>query len=186
MKKIALFGGSFDPPHAGHLAIVDEALRQLDIEKLVIVPAYLNPFKSHSHAPAALRLKWLREVFGGEERVEISDFEIARNRPVPSIETVRHFLEKAESVYLIIGADNLASLHKWHDFEALDALVTWVVATRGEIKIPECYITLDIDRPVSSTELRERIDHTALPRSVADEIAAYYKDINATTNRKDQ
>lgn len=186
MKKIALFGGSFDPPHAGHLAIVEEALRKLDIEKLVIVPAYLNPFKSQSHAPASLRLKWLREVFGGDARVEISDFEIGKNRPVPSIETVRHFLKEAQAIYLIIGADNLAALPRWHDFETLDTLVTWVVATRGETTVPDRYITLDVDRRVSSTELRERIDHTALPRSVADEIAAYYKDTHAKTNRKDQ
>lgn len=174
MRKIALFGGSFDPPHTGHLAVVDAALRQLDIDKVVIVPAYLNPFKSHSHAPASLRLKWLREVFRGEERVEISDFEVARNRPVPSIETVRHFLKEADTIYLIIGADNLTALHRWHDFEALDTLVTWVVAKRGDIEIPEGFIVLDIDHPVSSTELRARIDHTALPGSVADEIADYY------------
>ena len=182
MKQIALFGGSFDPPHVGHLAIVDEALEQLDIEKLVIVPAYLNPFKSHSYASAEQRLKWLRAIYEGNDRVGISDFEIKKNRPVHSIETVRHFLEEAEEIYLIVGADNIASLEKWYAYEELDKLVTWVVARRDGIEIPERFMTLEIDKPVSSTDLRQQIEHTKLPESVADEIAAYYKENHAKKN----
>ncbi len=182
MKQIALFGGSFDPPHVGHLAIVDRALEQLDIEKLVIVPAYLNPFKSRSFASADQRLKWLHSIYEGNEKIEISDFEIAQNRPVPSIETVRHYLEEAEGIYLIIGADNIASLQKWYEYEELNRLVTWVVARRDGIEIPERFITLDTDEPVSSTGLRRNIEHTKLPSSVADEIAAYYKETHARKN----
>lgn len=182
MKKIALFGGSFDPPHVGHLAIVDEALRQLDIDELVIVPAYLNPFKSQAHAPASLRLKWLHAIFKDDPRVTVSDFEVAKNRPVPSIETVRHFRQKADHIYLIIGADNLASLTKWHEYEALDAMVTWVVARRDGIDVPEAYQLLDTDHPVSSTQLRRRIESHVLPDAVADEITVYYKETNARKN----
>lgn len=185
MKKIALFGGSFDPPHTGHLAIVDEALRTLDIDRLIVVPSYLNPFKTQSHAPASLRLQWLETIFAGNDRVRVSDFETVMNRPVPTIETVRHFLKEADAVYVIIGADNLASLAKWHAFEELDSLVTWVVARRNGIDIPEDYKVLDIDKPISSTQLRQTITHTELPPAVAESIAAYYKEHNAnhaTTN----
>jgi nicotinate-nucleotide adenylyltransferase len=182
MKKIALFGGSFDPPHRGHLAIVDEALQQLDIDELIIVPAYLNPFKSQSHAPASLRLKWLRAIFQNDPRVTVSDFEIAKNRPVPSIETVRHFSETSDHIYLIIGADNLASLTAWHEYETLDTMVTWVVARRDGIDVPEKYRILDTDHPVSSTQLRRHIERHALPQAVADEITAYYKETNAKKN----
>ncbi|MDX1296269.1 MAG: nicotinate (nicotinamide) nucleotide adenylyltransferase [Sulfurimonadaceae bacterium] len=182
MKQIALFGGSFDPPHVGHLAIVDKALEQLDIDRLVIVPAYLNPFKTHSFATAEQRLKWLKRIYAGNPKIEISDFEIARNRPVPSIETVRHYLNEAENIYLIIGADNVASLEKWYAYEELDRLVTWVVARRDGIEIPGRFITLDIDKPVSSTDLRNDIEHTKRPDTVADEIAAYYKETNARKN----
>lgn len=182
MKKIALFGGSFDPPHLGHLAIVDEALRQLDIDELVIVPAYLNPFKSQAHAPASLRLKWLQAIFKNDPRVTVSDFEVAKNRPVPSIETVRHFSEIADSIYLIVGADNLASLEAWYEYESLDKMVTWVVARRDGINVPEGYRVLDTDHPVSSTQLRRHIERHALPKAVADEITAYYKETNATKN----
>jgi nicotinate-nucleotide adenylyltransferase len=182
MKKIALFGGSFDPPHAGHIAIVEAALEQLDIDKVVIVPAYLNPFKSHAHAPASLRLKWLRKIYDGNDCVAVSDFEIAKQRPVPTIETVRHFLATAEKLYVIIGADNLAALEAWYAFTELDALVTWVVARRDGINVPDRFATLDIDSPVSSTDLRRAMAPHELPAPVADEIAAYYKENNATKN----
>jgi nicotinate-nucleotide adenylyltransferase len=176
--NIALFGGSFDPPHTGHIAVVEQALKQLPVDRLIVMPAYLNPFKSQSHAPAAKRLAWLRAIFDGVEKVEVSDFEIAKGRPVPTIETVRHFIGKAAALYVIIGADNLASLRKWKEFEALDAMVTWVVATRGDIAVPPEYIRLDVDRPVSSTRLREKIEHKKLPESVAEEIADFYMGIS--------
>ncbi len=176
MKKIALFGGSFDPPHSGHIAIIEEALQQLDIEKIVVVPAYVNPFKSGSHAPAALRLAWLREIFKHRSDVEISDFEIEQERPVRTVETLRYFKDKADVIYLIIGADNLASLKQWHLYDELNELVTWVVATRDNIDVPDSYITLDITKPVSSTELRKTIRTHELPLEVAQEITHFYKE----------
>ena len=182
MKKIALFGGSFDPPHLGHVAIVEKALQQLDIEKVVIVPAYLNPFKSQSHASAQLRLKWLKRIFADKDNVKVSDFEITQNRAVTTIETINHFSRNDQKIYLIIGADNLASLHQWHRFDELDKIITWVVATRDDIKVPSEFITLDVTKPVSSTQLREQQKHHELPPSVAKEIAEFYKETNAKKN----
>jgi nicotinate-nucleotide adenylyltransferase len=182
MKNIALFGGSFDPPHLGHITIVDKALEKLDIEKVVIVPAYLNPFKSKSHASAPLRLKWLKQIFAGRKNVEISDFEITQNRAVATIETVNHFSRNDQKIYLIIGADNLKSLHKWFRFDELDKIVTWAVASRNGIEIPPEFITLDVAKPVSSTQLRNRQKHHELPPSVAKEIAQFYKETNAHKN----
>ena len=60
---IALFGGSFDPPHSGHITVIYEALKSLPIERVIVVPAYVNPFKSGTHAPASLRLQWLKTIF---------------------------------------------------------------------------------------------------------------------------
>ena len=182
MKKIALFGGSFDPPHSGHIAIIEAALQQLDIESVVVVPTYVNPFKSGSHAPAALRLSWLKQIFERRSDVVISDYEVTKERPVRSIETVKHFNDEADQIYFIIGADNLASLKQWHRYDELNTLVTWVVATREGITVPESFITLDIAKPVSSSELRKTIRIHELPVSVAHEITHFYKEINAKKN----
>ena len=62
--KLALFGGSFDPVHLGHDSIVKMALSGLDIDKLIIMPTFISPFKSEFSAPPELRLKWIREILG--------------------------------------------------------------------------------------------------------------------------
>lgn len=179
---IALFGGSFDPPHSGHLAVVYEALRSLPIKKIVIVPAYVNPFKKGTHAPAALRLKWLQAIFEGNEKVEVSDFETHKGYPVRTIETVQYYLRKDPNIYLIVGADNLETLSKWYRFDELDGLVTWVIAKRDQLEIDTQYLTLDIDEPISSSRLRRSMEYEKLPKKVADEITTYYKETYAKTH----
>ena len=173
--NIALYGGSFDPPHLGHMHVVTAALDTLDIDKLIIVPAFVNPFKTGTHAPAELRFKWLREIFKANKKVEITDFEVTQNRAVRSIETVKHFDTLYKEIYFIIGADNLASLQEWHHYDALDKLVTWVVATRDNIEIDEKYIQLSVDHPISSSELREELNEEHLPNEVALEIKTFYE-----------
>ncbi len=176
MKK-AIFGGSFDPPHIGHLEIIKQALTSLDIDTLIVVPAFLNPFKSKSFAPADLRLKWLSAMTQELNDVEVSSFEVEQNRPVTSIETVKHFMNKGDTIYFIIGADNLESLPQWKNFDELDKLVTWVVATRNGITIPDKYVTLDVNQDISATALREQVNEAYLDKSIAKEIITYYKDI---------
>ena len=173
---IAIFGGSFDPPHTGHVAVVKEALRKLPIDTLYVVPAFVNPFKNGTHAPAALRLQWLQRIFKEDGRVSVSDFEIMQERPVPTVETVRHFRQYDPAVYLIIGADNLDSLSKWHDFETLDSLVTWVVATRRGHAAGGMLRSLDVDIDISSTELRAMEKTHLIPDAVREEIENYYKE----------
>ena len=173
--NIALYGGSFDPPHLGHMQVVHSALQQLDIDKLIIVPAFVNPFKSGTHAPAELRLKWLQKIFYDDIDVEVSDIEVKQNRAVRSIETVEQFADRYEKIYFIIGADNLASLGKWHRFDELDKLVTWVVATRDKIEVDKEYIQLAVEHPISSSELREKLNEEYLPTEVALEIKTFYE-----------
>ena len=176
MKK-AIFGGSFDPPHIGHLEIIKQALASLDVDELIVVPAFLNPFKSKSFAPADLRLKWLKAMTKELNGVVVSSFEVDQNRAVSSIETVKRFMNDTDTIYLIIGADNLQALPKWKNFKELDKMVTWVVATRDGINIPDKYIRLDVNQDISATELREQVNEAYLDKSIADEIITYYKDI---------
>ena len=177
MKK-AIFGGSFDPPHSGHLDIIKQTLASLDVDKVIVVPAFLNPFKSKSYAPAYLRLKWLETMTKELENVEVSSYEIDQNRAVASIETVNHFTDASDTIYLIIGADNLQGLPKWKNFEDLDQKVSWVVATRDGISIPPQYLRLNVDQNVSATQLRQSVNEAYLDKSIADEIITYYKDID--------
>lgn len=178
MKSIALFGGSFDPPHLGHQAVVDAALSALDIDKVIVMPAYLNPFKSKVYASSELRLKWLREIFSAYKKVEIDEYELTCKQKVPTLQTVRHLLQTYENIYLIIGADNLEKLHLWHGFEELKKLVTFVVASRENRELPKDMQALHVNQSVSSTELREGFKKEYLPACVAEEIEKYYKENN--------
>ncbi len=92
--KIALFGGSFDPPHAGHAAAVGAILSALKPDLLIIMPSFLNPFKKSFSAPPQLRLRWCRALWSDAPHVEVSDYEISQNRPVPTIQSVKFLLEK--------------------------------------------------------------------------------------------
>lgn len=174
--KLALYGGSFDPPHAGHVAVVKEALHVLPIDSLIIVPASRNPFKNSVVANGTVRFGWLQEIFKPYDKVVVSDFEIKQNRSVYTIETVKHYAQQCDELYLIIGADNLEKLSQWHDFDLLNAMVHWVVATRDEIPIPENMIRLKVHVPISSTDIRSSATFLGLDSDIEKKIIPYYKE----------
>ncbi len=178
MRTVALFGGSFDPPHLGHEAVVKALLPLSEIDKIIIMPTFLNPFKSSSFAPAKKRLKWLKEIFAPYKNVLIDSFEVQKNEKVPTITTVKYLLESYDKVYVVIGADNLKDLKKWYKFDELQELVTFVVATRDEIHVPQEFIKLLVQENISSTTLRELMNKERLCTVNAQEIMNYYKEKN--------
>ena len=173
---LALYGGSFDPPHIGHVHVALKALDVLDIDKLIIVPNFRNPFKSSRCAAGAVRITWLKKIFESFSKIEISDFEIGLHRSVPTIETVEHYAPTGEKLYLIIGADNLSSLPQWHEYEKLCQKVIFVVATRENITIPKGMITLDVNEAISSTHFRDQFTSLGLEHTIENDIITYYKE----------
>ena len=159
---VAIFGGSFDPPHTGHQQIVENATKNLDIDKLLVVPAYLNPFKTSSLASASKRLEWCRTLFSNYHKVIVEDYEIVQGKSTTTSQTVKHFNMTYSVKYLIIGADNLSTLSKWHEFEALNAQVTWVIVTRkGYELVTEGlreWTLLTLNETISSSKIRKEQD----------------------------
>jgi len=169
--KVAIFGGSFDPPHIGHQTIVNEALRLLEIDKLIVVPAFLNPFKQHSLASPKMRLEWCRSIFSHNSKILVSDYEISLNKTVYTEETIRYFKKYYFIKYLIIGADNISKVDTWRGFHWLNNNVIWVIATRDNHYIDTSkikkFIILNIGVEVSSTKIKscnnlEHIDRKIL------------------------
>jgi nicotinate-nucleotide adenylyltransferase len=175
--KIAVFGGSFDPPHLGHQEIVKEALNTLHVEKLFIVPTYLNPFKTSFDANEELRLSWLKTLFEHEKKVEVLDFEVKQKRAVPTIETIEYLQKNnhIDTTYLIIGADNYKNIHKWHRYDELKSLVEFVVATRDNANLPKNLKKLSINVNISSSKLRENMDTSFIPKKIENEVKKYYQ-----------
>ena len=183
MKRAALFGGSFDPPHIGHIEIVNKLKNLEFIDKVIIMPTYLNPFKKSFHADPKKRLEWLRRIFENDPKVIVSDFEVRQKRKVPTIESVEELQKEYDEVYVAIGADNLKSLPRWHRFDELKKRVKFIVFTRGGQKIADKeFIQIELDIPVSSSELRNHMKKELLPKEVAEEIYNYYKEHNERTH----
>ncbi|BCX79699.1 hypothetical protein LBC_11610 [Campylobacter sp. 19-13652] len=185
--KIALYGGSFDPPHEGHDAVVRLALRELEIDKLIIMPTFISPFKSTFSAPPALRLEWIKKLWQGlDDRVEISSWEIKQSRPVPTVRTAEYLLRLygVDKIDLVLGADHLKSLHKWHEFEKLKSMVRFVIAARDGIAIPPELASLDVHVDISSSQIRHHEGLNKIPQSIKSEVIKFYEGDNKFMNIK--
>ena len=177
--NIAIYGGSFDPPHLGHKEVVKKTLSILDIDKVIIVPSWLNPFKNSSHALAKKRFEWTKEMFKDIDNVEVSDFEISQNKAVYTIETFEALNQKYPISHIIIGADNLKSLTKWRDFEKLNQSIEWIIAKRQgyDIVTPSLhnFKVIETDIPISSSEIRMGKGLEFIDDKIIDEVKYIYK-----------
>ena len=137
--KILLYGGSFDPPHNGHLNNLRAAIRRVHPDKVVVMPAGLSPFKQQTAAPAALRLEMcscFRKLGQAVPQVEICGWEIAqaeagnRNYTVLTVEMLARKHPDAQ-LYLGIGSDMLLSFDAWHRWQDILRLAHLVVVSRN-------------------------------------------------------
>lgn len=166
--KIGILGGSFDPVHFGHLTAAQDALEQLSLDRLILVPAAQAPLKpADVRSSAEDRLAMLRAAVGGDSRFEISDFEIRKGGISYTIDTVRYFRLKypTDQLYWVIGGDQLAKLPLWRGIEELGRMIEFICLERPGhasearpaipgVKIHRCP---GHQLEISSTELRERI-----------------------------
>ncbi|MCX6971298.1 MAG: nicotinate-nucleotide adenylyltransferase [Verrucomicrobia bacterium] len=160
LRKIGLFGGSFDPIHHGHLILGREALESLGLDRVIFIPNGISPHKlARPPAPAELRCRMVEAAVRDEEGFDWDDCEIRRPGPSFAIDTVREMAARhpGAGLYFFIGEDNLASLHTWKDIAELRALVSFVVMSRG-CGVPHQEFPV-VCKPVdiSSTEIRNRI-----------------------------
>jgi len=159
---VAIFGGSFDPPHIGHQQIVQGAIKNLQIDHLLVVPAYLNPFKHFSLASATQRLAWCHTLFDDLEKVIVSAYEIDESKSTTTEQTVKHFNKVYDVKYLIIGSDNLSTLTKWHHFSWLNETIIWGIITREGYPLAvaslKSWEILEVAAPMSSTQIRNTKD----------------------------
>jgi len=140
-RRLGILGGSFDPPHAGHLAAAEAAFRQLSLDQVRIIPAARAPLRdSGPRASAEDRLALLHLAFAGLDWAAVDDREIRRGGVSYSIDTARELAaEHPEADLLwILGADQLARLHLWRSAPELCRLVRFgVLARDGQAGQPD-------------------------------------------------
>jgi len=159
MRKIGIYGGTFDPIHHGHLILAREAREILRLEKVIFVPAAASPFKDSPAASAAMRSSMLQAAIEGEMGFAVDDCELQRPPPSYTIDTIEEIRRREGDVeiYSFIGEDNVAALGKWHRFAELEKLVRFVVLDRTARGTNHPYATVNRRIDISAAEIRKRV-----------------------------
>lgn len=128
--RIGIFGGTFNPPHNTHVAMAREAVRQLGLDKLTVIPCGIPPHK-FCDLDAATRLRLAHLAF--DDFAEVSDYEIAKGGTSYTVETLGHFrkLYPQAEMYLIIGGDSFTNFDKWYRPDEIASLARLAVADRN-------------------------------------------------------
>jgi nicotinate-nucleotide adenylyltransferase len=171
--RVGILGGTFNPPHIAHLVCAQEALWQLGLDRVLLMPVAIPPHKEADGDPGAeTRVGLCEAAVAGDDRLGVSRLELDRPGPSYTVDTLRalHATSPGDDLTFIVGGDMAASLPEWREPEAVLELATLAVAERGETRRPEIRERLaglrGADRvrffamprmDLSSTEIRERV-----------------------------
>lgn len=170
VKRIGVFGGSFDPPHIGHFHSVRVAAEKLKLNKLLIIPAATQPHKpSGTTAPADVRCKMIEALIDDDPLFELNRIEIERGGISYTVDTLKALSEQYSNpdykLYLLIGSDALSEMDTWRDPDTIFRLAEVVVMSRpgNDFAFNSSHWSLEALRvniprlEISSTEIRKRI-----------------------------
>lgn len=177
MKKVGIFGGTFDPPHYGHLLMANEVLHSLDLCEIWFMPNQIPPHKQQEEiCPSYHRVNMLQLATDGNCAFRVETIELERPGPSYTYDTMVLLKERYPNTqfYFIIGADMIEFLPKWYKIDELIRLVQFVGVKRPGFSVNTPYSILEVEVPqfdVSSTMIRQRVKegnsiHYLLPDTV--------------------
>lgn len=184
--RLGIFGGTFDPPHVGHLLAASDAIEHLALDRLVFVPAAIQPLKAtRETASGADRLAMVRLTVGADPRLETDAVELDRDGLSYTVDTLKDFARRFPSAdrFFLVGADVLSTFAQWRDPQGVLELATLAVVTRSaDSDVMEMneelarrvtpVPTRRVD--VSSTEIRDRVrSGRSIHGFVTDAVAEY-------------
>ena len=135
MASVGILGGTFNPPHIGHLVCAQEARAQLGLDRVVLMPVHTAPHKEVLDDPGPeARLALCRAAIGGDDELDLSTLEIERGGPSYTVDTLRalHGSREGDDLTFIVGGDMASSLPAWREPEAVLELARLAVAEREE------------------------------------------------------
>ncbi|WP_432358493.1 nicotinate-nucleotide adenylyltransferase [Sporosarcina sp. UB5] len=183
MKKVGLLGGTFNPPHIGHLIMANEVKHALQLDEVRLMPASIPPHKADpSDATPEQRLKMVELAVTGIQGLTASSFEVDRGGISYTFNTMKALIEQEPDTafHFIIGGDMIDMLDKWHKIDELLKIVTFVGVGRpgtvGETQYPIKMVNIpEID--LSSTLIRNRLQKgDTIQFLVPDSIATYIRE----------
>jgi nicotinate-nucleotide adenylyltransferase len=186
MARIGILGGTFDPPHNGHIAIASAALDKLDLQKIIFIPAKIQPFKAGIAVSSVDdRMAMLGLALSDHDKFEISNIEIKREGISFTVDTLKALrgTYPLDELYLLIGADNVPQIEKWHQADEITRLCKIAAANRPGYRksgsFSERILFFEMT-PVdaSSTEIRRKVRagesiSAMTPQSVEDYIFSH-------------
>lgn len=177
--RLGLFGGTFDPPHLGHLVVAQNAVDVLSLDRLLFLVAGRPPHKlDRELSPPGIRVEMTRAAVAGNPRFEVSDVELGREGPSYTVDTLRYLREThpGAELFFLLGADQLAEFHDWREPEEIVRLARLVAIARDGAPPGRFFtdgggkegstsdlagaepLSLPVTRiDLSSTDLRERV-----------------------------
>ncbi len=163
MRRVGLFGGTFNPPHVAHLLMANEVAETLQLDEVRFMPNAVPPHKiKEGDATAIQRLEMTRLAIANNAKFVLEPFEIDRGGVSYSYETMQQLTKREPDVqfYFIIGGDSIAELHTWYHIEELVKLVRFVGVGRPGYVSQSIYDVEIVEAPLmdlSSTIIRERL-----------------------------
>jgi nicotinate-nucleotide adenylyltransferase len=159
--RLGVFGGTFDPPHIGHLIVARDVLERLGLARVLFVPALEPPHKrGRSISPAGVRLEMLQAAVSRHPGFAVDDLELRRSGPSYTVDTLLALRERHadDELFLLLGADQYADLDSWHRPEEIRRLARIVVLARGGDAPGGDVLSVPVTRiDISSTGVRSRV-----------------------------
>ena len=159
--RIGIYGGSFNPVHFGHVNVARKAIEDLGLDRLLVVPANVSPFKTdEKRVPLPWdRLELVKAAFAGVEKAEVDEREIGRGGVSYAIDTVREIAAEnpGAELFFVIGEDSVEGLARWKDIDELRRLVTFKSYPRT---------------PESSTEIRTLFEKNGVTLNSEEKVVA--------------
>ena len=194
MKRVGLFGGSFDPIHLGHLITASFVRETRNLDRIIFIPCFISPHKTEfDYIDSIHRLEMVKIAIEGNSFFECSDFEIKREEVSYSIDTVKYFKTIYNEIDLIIGYDNLVVFDTWKNPDELIKLVNIIVLQRKtppdkNIDKNRFFSLVNIIQTpiieISSTIIRERIRNgNTVDYLVPEKVKNYIKENDLYTGR---
>jgi nicotinate-nucleotide adenylyltransferase len=200
VARLALMGGTFDPPHLGHLLAASDACELLELDRLVFVPAHQQPLKQQQDsAPATHRLRMVQLMTEGDARFAVDEIEIERTGLSFTVDTLEEYARRFPDSerFLLLGVDAFALLDQWRDVARVLSLAHLVVLTRsfGQAAVDADVVTAKVKAlggsssatpcvlesrrvDVSSTEIRARVKAGRPVRGFVTEAVSKYIELN--------
>lgn len=170
--SIAIFGGTFDPIHFGHLLVAEQAYKRFDLENIIFMPAGSPPHKDNQKLTSAkYRFEMIRLAIRDNQHFSCSNWELKQSKTSYTVDTLRYFEKQGlKDIYFIIGADSLLDIKKWKEPEYLLENANFIVAKRPSYVITKefensfltsykdnIYIMESVLIDISSTRIRYNI-----------------------------